>query len=81
MSQRQQGRGFPTQRAVGTAQSMAYPWALMWTQPQQSFGSGWMRPHHEGWPESILMYNAPASEKSHCPNLNEWGMIMQSTNK
>lgn len=62
---------FPTQRAAGTAQSMVYPWALMWTQPQQSFGSGWMRPHHEGRPESILVYNAPASEKSHCPNMNE----------
>lgn len=72
---------FPTQITAGTVQSMAYPWASMWTQPQQSFGSGWMRPHHEGWPESILMYNIPTSEKSRYPNLIKWSMMMQSTNK
>lgn len=33
--------------------SMFCPWPLMWTQAQPSFGSGWMRLHHQSWPERI----------------------------
>lgn len=60
-------QGFPTQTVTGTVQSMAYPWALMWTQPWQLFGSGWMRPHQEGWPENIFMYNVPTLESHITP--------------
>lgn len=67
---------FLTQTAAGTAQSLAYPWAPMWTQPQPSSGRGWMRPHHEGGAESILMYDVPTLEKSHSPNLIKRGTVM-----